>query len=56
LIFDRSIPDEAECLKSALDFIGAARPHASAVEIFDPQEPTATMLVCVEEASEGCDQ
>jgi hypothetical protein len=52
LIYDITVPVEAESLQGAQNSLRAAGYDPRRIEIFDADEPAAAMMACVEIASD----
>jgi hypothetical protein len=52
LIYDFAVPVEAESVQGAQDAVCTSRYDARSVEIFDPQQPPATVVAGIEIASD----
>jgi hypothetical protein len=52
LIYDITVPMEAESLQGAQDAIRAAGYYPGCIEILDTHEPTASMMAGIEKASD----
>jgi hypothetical protein len=53
LVDDLAVPLQAESLQRAQDPVRTARDDAVSVQIFDPQQPLATVVAGIEVASDG---
>ena len=53
LIYDITIPVEAETLQGAQDAVRAAGNQTWCIEVFDSDQPAAAVMACIEKTSYG---
>jgi hypothetical protein len=54
LIYDITVPVQAESIQSTQDAIHAAGHNTRCIEIFDAQQPAAAMVARIEKTSDRC--